>query len=333
MRVAIRNLLLATLALLVWSPALLPASDRLHPRVLAAFREVVSNPAKSTVQVYCDGYRSALGTVVDPNGYIVTKASELKGKIECQLHDARKLEATIVAKDQVVDLAMLKVDAKDLPVVAWSDADKYSVGSWVATPGLARDPLAIGVLSVGPRKIPAPSGALGIQLAQVDKPARIEEIMPDSAAEKAGLKVGDIITKVDGKDMDGRQNLVETIRGRQPGEKVELTVQRGSDTLTITATLGSFSQLVHGDRADFQNSLGGSLSERRAGFPSVIQHDSILKPTECGGPLVDLDGKAIGLNIARAGRVESYALPASIVKDAVKRMLETHLTSTPAKAQ
>jgi serine protease Do len=34
----------------------------------------------------------------------------------------------------------------------------------------------------------------------------------------------------------------------------------------------------------------------------------------CGGPLVNLDGKAIGLNIARAGRVTTYALPARLVK-------------------
>ena len=82
--------------------------------------------------------------------------------------------------------------------------------------------------------------------------------------------------------------------------------------------------------AEFQNSLGGPLSERRAGFPLAIQHDSVLQPTDCGGPIVDLDGKAVGLNIARAGRVESYALPAAIVRESVDKLLETQLTSTPA---
>ena len=41
-------------------------------------------------------------------------------------------------------------------------------------------------------------------------------------------------------------------------------------------------------------------------------------------------GKAVGLNIARAGRVESYALPAALVRESVAKLLETHLTSTPA---
>ena len=63
----------------------------------------------------------------------------------------------------------------------------------------------------------------------------------------------------------------------------------------------------------YQNDLGTKLSRRRFGFPSVFQHDSILRPVDCGGPLVDLDGKVIGFNIARAGRTESYAVPSTIV--------------------
>jgi serine protease Do len=37
----------------------------------------------------------------------------------------------------------------------------------------------------------------------------------------------------------------------------------------------------------------------------------------CGGPLVNLDGQAVGLNIARADRVTTYALPARLVKQAL----------------
>jgi hypothetical protein len=57
----------------------------------ASFREVVA-AAKSTVQIYCDGYKAALGTVVREDGYVVTKSSELKGKIECLLHGRRQNE-------------------------------------------------------------------------------------------------------------------------------------------------------------------------------------------------------------------------------------------------
>jgi serine protease Do len=310
------------------------AIERLDPRVLASFREVVAQPAKSTVQIYCDGYKSALGAVVRDDGYVVTKSSELKGKIECLLYGKRqneKLEATVVAKDPALDLTILKVDAKDLTPIAWSDAAP-SVGSWLATPGISsnNDPVSIGVVSVAARKIAAPAGALGISLADRNSIAQIEDVVLGLAADKAGLKVGDVILKVNGKDTPGRQALVETIRSYMPGEKVELRVKRGSEELTINAILGSLSQLVHGERADFQNNLGGPLSERRGGFALAIQHDSVLRPADCGGPIVDLDGKAVGLNIARAGRVESYAIPAALVRDTVAKLLETHLTSAPA---
>ncbi|MDX1948509.1 MAG: PDZ domain-containing protein [Pirellulaceae bacterium] len=328
-----RRTLALAVGLLLVGPGLLHATDRLHPKVLAAFREVVAPASKSTTQIYCDGYRAALGAVVDAKGYIVTKSSELKGKVECQFYDGQRREAAIVGRDQGLDLAVLKVDAQDLAVVPWTDTESLPVGSWLATPTISRDPIAIGVVSVGPRKIPAPSGALGIQLDSVDQPARIQEVMDDSAAEKAGLQAGDVILKVNGKTIEGRQQLVETIRGYMPGQKVELLVKRDADELTIHATLGSFSQLVHGDREQFQNTLGGALSERRAGFASVLQHDSVLKPSECGGPIVDLEGKVVGINIARAGRVETFALPASLVREAVKKLVETHLTSASAEKQ
>jgi serine protease Do len=314
---------------------LVAASDRSHAKVLAAFRDVVATPAKSTVQIYCDKHSAALGTIVDPSGYIVTKASELDGKIECQLNaPGQRFEATVVARDHALDLAVLKIDAKDLPAIAWSDGDAPAVGSWLVTPGLSQVPLAIGVLSVSPRRIVAPPGALGIDLDDPDQPARIKAVRPNSAAKTAGLEAGDIILKVNGKAVANNQELVMTVRGYQPGESIELVIKRGDQELTKTAVLGSLAKLFHPegeDRAEFQNHLGGQLSERRYGFPSVIQHDSVLKPSECGGPIVDLDGKAVGINIARAGRVESFALPGSVVREAVKKMLETHQTSTPVE--
>jgi serine protease Do len=322
------------LALAALSPWAYANPERLDPRVLASFREIVAQPAKSTVQIYCDGYRAALGAVVREDGYIVTKSSELKGKIECLLPGRRqneKLEATIVASDPAVDLTILKIDAKGLPPIVWAD-NAPAVGSWLATPGLdaENDPISIGVVSVAARKIAAPSGALGIRLGGRDNAAQIEAVEPGLAADKAGLKAGDIVLKVNDKGIGGPRELGETIRSYMPGEKVTLLIKRGTDELTIHATLGSFSQLIHGERAEFQNSLGGPLSDRRGGFASAIQHDSVLRPADCGGPIVDLDGKAVGLNIARAGRVESYALPAGVVRESIDKLLQTHLTSTPA---
>jgi S1-C subfamily serine protease len=64
-----------------------------------------------------------------------------------------------------------------------------------------------------------------------------------------------------------------------------------------------------------QNLMGSALSPRRSGYPTILTHDSIVKPADCGGPLVDLDGNVIGINISRAGRTESWAIPTEIIQD------------------
>ena len=69
------------------------------------------------------------------------------------------------------------------------------------------------------------------------------------------------------------------------------------------------------------NEMNG-MSKRRSGYDRVIQHDSVIRPEECGGPLVNLDGKVIGINIARAGRVETYALPIKPVLDFARKNIK-----------
>ncbi len=333
-RTWIASLLLAIAFSFAWrTHTAFAAPDRLNPKILAAFRDVVKESARSTVQVFSDGKKSGLGAIVTADGHIITKASELRGKLQCQVFDGQKYDATLVAKEHGLDLAMLKIEAKNLPVVPWADGDAPPVGSFVVTTSLDTDPLSIGVLSVAPRKIPAPAGALGVMLANSDNIARIDEIVPGSSADKAGLQKLDVILKVNGKPISGRQNLIDTVRGYQPNEKIELLVKRGSEDLELVATLGSLSALQNGpnpDRAEFQNNLGGSLSDRKAGFPSVIQHDTTLKPTECGGPLVGLDGRVIGINIARAGRVETYAIPTPVVRTALESLLSNMAPAKPA---
>ena len=61
------------------------------------------------------------------------------------------------------------------------------------------------------------------------------------------------------------------------------------------------------------------LSGRRSGFPA-LQHDTVLHPDQCGGPLVNLDGKVVGINIARASRVASYAIPADVVVPLIQEL-------------
>jgi putative serine protease PepD len=69
--------------------------------------------------------------------------------------------------------------------------------------------------------------------------ALVKTLENGGAASQAGLKVGDVITKVDNQLVDGSDALVATIRGHRPGDTVKLTVIRGGQTTTIQAKLGS----------------------------------------------------------------------------------------------
>ena len=167
--------------------------------VKAAFRQVVAKASRCVVRVKCDGRDAVLGTIVGPDGWILTKASELKGRIVCRTKDGTERDATVVGVSRPFDLAMLKVDAGGLPSIDWKRKRDKAVGRWVATPGLAEDPLALGVVSVPRRKIPPPSGVLGVIIDDAEKGTRVTKILPKSPAEKAGLKVDDVITHVNGK--------------------------------------------------------------------------------------------------------------------------------------
>ena len=68
--------------------------------------------------------------------------------------------------------------------------------------------------------------------------------------------------------------------------------------------------------------VNGPRNIRLSGFDRVIQHDTVLDPDECGGPVIDTLGRVVGINIARAGRVVSYLLPSSLVLPEMISMLE-----------
>jgi serine protease Do len=288
--------------------------------VKSAFRDAVADATRSTVRVLCDDRRTALGVVVDPEGYILTKASELSGEVTCQVFGRETMPARIVGVDDQWDLALLKVDAKDLVPIRWSDDQPPAVGSWLATPGLDALPIAIGVVSVAPRKIERRMPALGIVLDDSEHGPRVQRILDDSGAAQAGMKEGDVVVQLNGTSVTTREALIEAIRKYSPGDKVRLTIRRGADQISLDATLGEFNSVMHGNREDFQNTLGGQLSQRRAGFPLAIQHDTVLSPSQCGGPIVDIQGRAVGLNIARASRVGSYAIPSSAIQPLLEEL-------------
>ena len=323
-----KSLIVLALALILTVPLSAADNGKSTPAVTKAFKEVVAKPSESTVAVFVGGKQVALGTVIDSEGYILTKDSQLvdeKGKagleITCKTKDGKEYTARKIGMNEPYDIALMKleVDSESITfhAVEWSPSKIAPVGNWVAAPGLGDVPVTFGVVSVAARKMPPnpfrslnpKRGYLGVSLADFDKAnekgVKVTDVSKPSAADKAGLKADDVILSVNGKETPNMEVLKKTIGSFSPGDTLKLVVKRGDKKEEFKATLDK----VPENRGDMQNNLGSKLSDRRDGFPVALQHDSVIKPTDCGGPLVDLDGHVIGINIARGGRTDSYAIP------------------------
>jgi len=279
--------------------------------VRSLFRVVSNGASRATVSVHSDGKEAALGTVVASDGWILTKASELGTRVTCVLHDGRELPAQVVGMAEDYDLAMLKVHAVGLTATTFTDLKDLQVGQWVATTGTGELPIAVGVVSVTRRRIMG-TGLLGVLLADTPGLVKVVQVVRDSGAEKAGITVDDVFVSIDGKPVTTREDLTDAIQSHRLGDSVKIVLMRGEKQLEVLATVGKREEGPP-TRNDRMNTMGGPISARKTGFPAVIQHDTVLKPNECGGPVVTLDGKVIGLNIARGGRVESYAIPSDVI--------------------
>jgi serine protease Do len=73
------------------------------------------------------------GIIISPDGYIVTNNHVIDGAVEMRvtLHDRRVLKAKLVGRDPLTDIAVIKVDAHDLPSIAWGDSTKLKPGQTV----------------------------------------------------------------------------------------------------------------------------------------------------------------------------------------------------------
>lgn len=97
-----------------------------------------------------------------------------------------------------------------------------------------------------------PKAYLGIQYQMISKETAVLNEVPQGAylitviegspAAAAGLEVGDIITKFEGKALNEENSLADAIKSKSPGEKVQLEIWRDGNTLTASVVLAEFSQ-------------------------------------------------------------------------------------------
>ena len=92
------------------------------------------------------------GVIVSADGYIVTNnhVVEQSSEIKVTLYDKRSFRARIIGSDSKTDIAIIRIDADDLPLIPWGDAEKLQVGEFVlaiGNPFLLSHTVTMGIVS------------------------------------------------------------------------------------------------------------------------------------------------------------------------------------------
>ena len=298
-------------------------------QTLALFASSVDSAGDCTVQIRAGDQRVLLGTVVDSDGWIVTKSSDLPPRPKVVLPNGDVMDAILIGRDRVTDLALLKISTTGLTAVKFTDS--APLGEWLAAPTGNSDLLAIGLVSLTARPIGQAFShfegeqriVLGVGFSFASPV--ITTIMHGMPAEAIGMKAGDEVFQLNGQPVTDHDSFVDELKKAKPGDTLSIMVHRDGKDLEFKPIIGAVratTQTVDGI-GEADNVAGGKLSRRRTSFPMAIQTDVAIWGDECGGPLLNLQGQAVGIVIARYDRVCTFALPAELVESTVKKLKKT----------
>ena len=186
---------------------------------------------------------------------------------------------------------------------------------------------SLGMSQVVP---PAPGGFLGVGLQEVDTGLEVTRIAPDSPAEKAGIKTGDLVTQYNGQRVDGMDQFSRMVNDTPPGRDVKIGIVRKGAPQTITAKLAPrpviSGQLVP---APVQQSL-----EFR--FPDMPQNHMTWRSAALGieaealdGQLAEFFGVKEGVLVRAVSRGSAAEKAGIKAGDVIVRMDDAKVT-TPA---
>jgi serine protease Do len=294
--------------------------------VVAVFEEQRAVLQKSSAVIRDGRKELAYGVVISADGYILTKASEVAkvSAISVTVDEAKFDNAKVVATDAAWDVALLKIEAQGLQPIQYASSSDIPQGTWVvangATSGARRRALP-GIISAKPREIAAHGGAaLGVVLKSKTKALEIEDVNEKSGAQEAGLQKGDVIVMIDGKNVSKIEEMAALMKDKKAGSTVKVTYKRAGKAETVDVRLAAKGELFAQKSRNDQ--MSGDYSSRRTGFPRVIQHDVLGNKESTGGPLLNLEGLCIGMNIARADRAQSFAIPVEELKEIAARLMK-----------
>src|SRR5450432_4066092 len=99
------------------------------------------------------------GFIIGADGFVITNAHVVDGadEVTVTLSDKRQFKAKVIGADKRTDIALLKIDAKELPKVTIGDPDKLKVGEWVVAIGKPfglENTMTAGIVSAKGRDLP-----------------------------------------------------------------------------------------------------------------------------------------------------------------------------------
>jgi len=279
---------------------------------------------QSVVAVRDGGKLLCLGTIMSSDGYILTKASEMEGAIEPEviLPGGRRLASRELAVDHSFDLMLLKVDATDLKPARFRQ-DPIPAGQLALVQDARGKALMPTVVSVVAHTMEGAKKAfLGVEPRPDANGVRIRRVIPGGAADRNGLQADDIVMTVSGADVHSPDDLISRIGSFKPGDRISIRYMREDKIRTMEIVLTSrFTNetplLPLYNRPEL---MGQFASTHSGGFPRALQIDADVYPTKVGGPLLDLEGQAIGVVIARADRFPTFAIPADAVQTVFEQL-------------
>lgn len=131
------------------------------------------------------------GVIIRPDGYIVTNNHVIDGatELEVTLNDNRTYKANVIGTDPATDVALIKIDEKNLPYLEMADSDNLRLGEWVLAIGSPlgeelRSTITAGIVSAKGRSMPNYSGEF-----------KIESFIQTDAAVNPGNSGGALVNK------------------------------------------------------------------------------------------------------------------------------------------
>ncbi len=340
------------------------------------------------------------GFIVSSDGYILTNAHVVNGaaQVTVKMTDRREYSAKVVGVDERTDVAVIKIDAKNLPTVRIGDPAKLKPGEWVIAIGSPfgfENSVTAGIVSATSRSMPGEGGygsfiqtdvavnpgnsggplfnlngeviginsqiysrtggymglsfaipidiasnvreqlisygkvtrsRIGVSIQDVnaqladsfglDRPrgALVGMVESDGPGEKAGIKAGDVILKVDGKEIETSAQVPSIVANTKPGKEIAIEVWRDGSLKRLAARPvelqedGAKVAFNGKDAGDTQNKLGlavrplGADEKRQADTEGSLLVEDVTGPAAEAG--VQPGDIILGVNGARVKSVK-----------------------------